>query len=70
MGGIREKKKKMFFESHGKQHGGRKGERTSPLTVQRHAKQGPGRMNPTAQRPGSNSSIEELLLLLYKGGFY
>ena len=25
--------------------------------------------NPTRQRPGSNSSIGELLLLVYKGGF-
>ena len=29
---------------------------------------GPGRMNPMVPQPGSNSSIRELLLLIYKGG--
>ena len=63
-------KKFFFFESHGKQHGERKGKWINPLTVQRNAKPGPGRMNPTVQRPGSNSSLGELLLLIYKGGYY
>ena len=38
-GRKKEKKKKenFFFGSHGKQHGGRKGERINPLRVQRHA---------------------------------
>ena len=59
----KEKKKKtfIFLESHRKQHGGRKGKRTSS---------GPGCMNPTFQQPGSKSSIEELLLLINKSGFY
>ena len=48
-------KKKFFYESHGKQHGGPKGEWINPLPV---------------QRLGSNSSIEELQLLIYKGGLY
>ena len=60
----------FFDESHGKQHGERKVERINPLTIQRNADPGPGHMNPTVQRPGSNSSIGELLLLIYKGGFY
>ena len=48
-----------------KQHGGRKGKRINPLTAQRNASPGPGRMNPTVQRPGSNSSIGKPLLLIY-----
>ena len=63
------KEKKCFHESHRKQHGGRKGERINPLTVQRHASTGPGRMNPPVQWPGSNCSIGELLLLINEGGF-
>ena len=57
------------MESHGKQHGGRKGKRINPLTAQNDAYPGPGRMNPKDQRPGSISSIGELLLLIYKDGY-
>ena len=32
----RGRRRTTFFESHGKQHGGRKGERTNPMTVQCH----------------------------------
>ena len=69
-GGRKKEEKKFVFESHGKQHGGRKGVRIKPLTVQHHAQLGPRSMNPTVQRPGKKSLIGELLMLIYKGGFY
>ena len=56
-----------FFESHEKQLGGRQDRRTNPLTGQRHVYRGSGHTNPTGKRTGSNNSIRELLLLMYKG---
>ena len=38
--------KKSILESHCKQHEGRKGKWINPLTAQRNAEPGPGRMNP------------------------
>ena len=47
----KKKKEKIIFESHGKQHGGRKGKRINPLAAQRNAQPGPECMNTTVQRP-------------------
>ena len=52
--------KMVFFRKPWGADGGRKRQADKP---------GPGRMNLTVQRPGSISSIGELLLLIYKAGF-
>ena len=69
-GKTESEKKNIFFGSRGEQDGGRKGEQMNPLTVQHNTELDPWRMNPKIQRPGSNSSNGELLLLIYKCGFY
>ena len=42
----------------------------NPATGQQHASPDAGQMNHTGQRPGSYSSVRNLLLLIIKGGIY
>ena len=53
-----------------KQHGGCAVRRINRMTSQQRASPDAGWKNPMSQRPGSNSSVRKLLLLIHKFGVY